>query len=59
MPERAQPPDIGVVGDVRPLNGIAQVMQNLGDPAHSDAADPDEMDRPDIEREGPLMLRYP
>ena len=40
-----------VIGDrleVRALHGEAVVQQHLGDPRHADAADADEVDRPDV-----------
>ena len=47
----AQPLDVGAVGDVRALHGIAEVAQHLGDAAHADAPDADEMDRADVARQ--------
>ena len=47
----AQPLDIGAVGRVRALHGIAEIVQHLGDAAHADAADPDEMDGSDLARQ--------
>ena len=46
----AQALDIGAVGRVRALNLVAQIVHDLGDAAHADAADADEMDGADIER---------
>ena len=43
----AQPLHIGAVGLVGTLHGIAEIVQHLGDAAHADAADPDEMDEAD------------
>src|SRR6185437_5302519 len=51
--ERAQALHIGAVGDIAALHLIAEVVQNLGDAAHADAADADEMQRADVERNGP------
>ncbi len=42
--------DIGVVGRVRAGDRIAEIDQHLGDAAHADAANADEMHRPDITR---------
>ncbi len=41
---------LGDVGgaEVRTADLIAQIEEDLGDPAHADAADPDEMDAPDL-----------
>ena len=41
---------------VRPLHGEAVVQQHLGDPRHADAADADEVDRPDVVRQ-PRLVR--
>ena len=49
-PLLAQPLDIGVVGGVGALHRVAEIDQHLGDAAHADAADADEMDRPDVAR---------
>jgi hypothetical protein len=46
-----QPLDVGVVGGVGALHGIAEIDQHLGDAAHADAADADEMDRSDLARQ--------
>ena len=46
----AQALDIGAVGDVRTLNLVAQIVHDLGDAAHADAADADEMNGADVER---------
>jgi hypothetical protein len=43
----AQPLDVVIVGDVRALDGIAQIDQDLGDARHADAADADEMNGAD------------
>ncbi len=47
----AQPPDICGIGGIRPLHRIAEVDEHLGDAAHPDAADTDEVDRPDVARQ--------
>ena len=51
--EPAQALDVGVLGDVGALHAMAEVVEHLGDPAHADAADPDEVDAARIERQGP------
>jgi len=57
----AQPLDVGALRLVGTLHGIAEILQHLGDAAHADAADADEMDGADIERKGPhaAFLRAP
>ena len=50
--EAAQALGVGVLGDVRALHPMAEVVQHLGDPAHADAADPDEVDAARIDRQG-------
>ncbi len=47
-PHVAQALHIGVGGHVRALHHITLVVQDLGDTAHADAANADEMNRPDI-----------
>src|SRR5262249_31784127 len=47
----AQAFDIGAFGGIRTLHGVAEIDQDFGDTAHSDAADADEMDRADIARQ--------
>ena len=47
----AQPLDVGVVGGVGALHRVAEIDQHLGDAAHADAADADEMDRSDFARQ--------
>ena len=47
----AQALDVGAVGRVRALHGVAEIDQHLGDAAHADAADADEMDRTDVARQ--------
>src|SRR5580704_4869421 len=48
--ELLEPLHVHIVGDVRALNLVAQIVHDLGDAAHADAADADEMNRADIER---------
>src|SRR5690606_27808557 len=43
----AQPPDVGALGDVAALHLVAQIVQDLRDAAHADAADSDEVDDAD------------
>jgi hypothetical protein len=45
-----EPLHIGVVGLVGSLHLVAQIVQHLGDTAHADAADSDEMHKADILR---------
>jgi hypothetical protein len=47
--QRAQPPHVGVLRQVAALGVVAQVVQDLGDARHADAADADEVDRPGVE----------
>ena len=47
----AQPLDVGAVGDVGAGDGVAEIGQHLGDAAHADAADADEMHRSDVARQ--------
>ena len=47
----AQPLDVRAFGDVRALHGVAEIGEHLGDAAHADAADADEMDRADVARQ--------
>ncbi len=47
----AQPGDIGILRSVRTLHRIAEIAQHLGDAAHADAADSDEVNRPDFARQ--------
>ncbi len=49
----AQAADVGAVGDVAALHGVAEVVQHLRDAGHADAADADEVDGADAERERP------
>ena len=48
-PQLAQALDVGVVGEVGALHPVAEIDQHLGDAAHADAADADEMHRPDVQ----------
>ena len=52
----AQPVDIGALGSVGALHGIAEIAQHLGDAAHADAADPDEMDGSDLARQSHAFI---
>ncbi len=45
----AQALDVGALGDVRALHAVAHAVQDLGDAAHADAADADEMDGAGVE----------
>src|SRR4029077_16688871 len=47
----AQALDVGAVGDVRAAHRVAEVRQHLGDAAHADATDADEMNRTDVARQ--------
>ena len=47
----AQPLDVGAVGLIGALHAIAEIDQHLGDAAHADAADADEMHRADVARQ--------
>ena len=47
----AKPLHIVAVGDVGAAHAIVLVGQHLGDAAHADPADPDEMDRTDVARQ--------
>ena len=44
---------VGAVGEVAALHLVAEIVQHLGDARHADAADADEMDEADIERQRP------
>ena len=46
----AQPFDVGALGLIGALHDIAEVHHDLGDAAHADAADADEMHRTDVAR---------
>ena len=45
--EPGEPAGIGAVGEIAALHLVAEIVQHLGDAAHADAADPDEMDGAD------------
>src|SRR5262249_29526591 len=55
--QRAQSLDVVAVGRIRALHVIAEVAHDLGDPTHADAADADEVDRSDRERNAHLRGR--
>src|SRR5439155_19974689 len=46
-----QPRHVTALGGVRALHGITQIAQDLGDAAHADAADPDEVNGSDLARQ--------
>ena len=46
----AQAADIGALGGIGALHGVAEIAQHLGDAAHADTADADEVDGPDLTR---------
>ena len=46
----AQPLDVAALGRIGAAHRVAEIGQHLGDAAHADAADPDEVDRPDVAR---------
>src|SRR5262249_50481288 len=47
----AQPLAVVTVGGVRALHGVAEIAQDLGEAAHADTADPDEMDGSNLARQ--------
>ena len=47
-----QPFGIGRSLGIRPLHRITDLEHDFGDPAHADAADTDEMNRTEVERNG-------
>ena len=47
----AQALDVGAVRGIGALHGVAEIDEHLGDAAHTDAADPDEVDRPNVARQ--------
>ena len=49
--QAAQARDVGVLGNVAAVHLIAEVAQHLGDTAHADAADADEMNGSDGKRQ--------
>src|SRR3546814_12183370 len=51
--ESAQPLDVIVRREVRALHLVAEIVHHLGDARHADAADADEVDDSDIERQRP------
>src|SRR3989442_82490 len=42
---------MGALGSIRALHGVAEIAEYLGDAAHADAADPDEVNRSDLARQ--------
>ena len=46
----AQPLDVGALGLIGALHDVAEIDHHLGDAAHADAADADEMHRADVAR---------
>ena len=59
MPSSTSRRDIGAVGEVAALHPVAEIVQHLGDAAHADAADADEMERADRLSGSALMRRAP
>ena len=51
--ELGQAARVGALGDVAALHLVAEIVQHLGDAGHADAADADEVDQSDIERQRP------
>ena len=51
-PEPAQALHRVVIGEVRALHLIAEILQHLGNAAHANAADADKMQHPHIQRHG-------
>src|SRR6516162_744967 len=49
--------DIGVLGLIGPLHRVTEVHQHLGEAAHADAADADEMHWTDVVRQSHAALR--
>jgi hypothetical protein len=47
----AQALDVGAVRHIGAGDGVAEIGQHLGDAAHADAADADEMHRTDVARQ--------
>src|SRR5690606_16934357 len=47
-PARAQPLHRSAFGEVGALHAVAEVVHHFGDARHADAADADEMDRPNV-----------
>src|SRR4029078_2833717 len=52
-----QPRDIAALRGVRALHGITEIAQHLGDAAHADTADPDEVDGSDLARQSHALFR--
>ena len=52
----AQTVEIVIVRGVRALHGIAEIEQHLGDAAHADPADPDEVDGSDLARQSHALF---
>ena len=48
---------VGAIGEIAALNAISEIVQNLGDAAHADAADADEMQWADGQRQRPHAAR--
>src|SRR5581483_3792014 len=51
--EIGQAARVGAVGEVAALHLVAEIVQHLGDTRHADAANADEVDETDIERQRP------
>ena len=56
--ERAEPPRRLRLAAVRPGDHVAQIVQDLGDAAHPDAADAHEVNLPNLLEHDPLRLGY-
>src|SRR6185436_5842332 len=56
--ELGEAPDVGALGLVGALHAVAEVVQDLGDPRHADAADADKVDHPDVERQPPHAASF-
>ena len=54
---RAQTLHIGAVDRIGAAHAVAEIVHDLGDAAHADAADADEMDRADVEGNARAQLR--
>src|SRR5215211_231221 len=52
----AQTFDIGALRHVGAGDGVAEIAQHLGNPAHANSPDPDEMDRPNLLRQFQLHV---
>src|ERR1700722_6356973 len=57
----AQTADIAAFGSIRALHGVAEIAQHLGNAAHADAADTDEVNGSDFARQshGLVPWRHP